>query len=327
MAQRGEEIKVGALIVAALVLFLTALVLVGGVNLLRKKQVTYTAYFKFAGGLEPATFVRFGGLKVGTVQAAEIDPQDSTRIRVKLRVAAETPVRTNSRARVSTLGLLGENYVEISPGTRDAARLEPGSEIPALEIVQLAEVFNNVNNITVNANRLVNDIDDRFLTLADNTQRLIDNLNSLVGPENRQRLESALANTDALLAETRPHLKTTLANLDAASAKLGPTLDNANSTITQARALTGNMNSVVEENRQEIRKALLDLRAALTEAQHLMGDMQDTLGSNRANLDEALENIRISSQNLKQFTDTIKQQPFSLIRIKAQKDRRPPLGK
>lgn len=327
MAQKGEEIKVGALAVVATVLFLSALAFVGGVNLLRKKQVTYTTYFKFAGGLEPGTFVRFGGLKVGAVQSAEIDPQDSTRIRVRLLVAAGTPVRVNSRARISTLGFLGENYVEISPGTRDVARLEPGSEIAALEIVQLAEVFNNVNNITVNANKLVNDIDDRFLVLADNTHRLLDNMNSLVGPENRQRIESALANTDALLAETRSRLKTTLANLDAASAKLRSTLDNANSAITQTKTLVGNMDSVVEENRQEIRKALLDLRAALTEAQRLMGDVQETLDANRANLDETLENIRASSQNLKQFTDTIKQRPFSLIRIKAQKDRVPPLGK
>ncbi|MBI1982743.1 MAG: hypothetical protein HYS61_00925, partial [Acidobacteria bacterium] len=49
--------------------------------------------------------------------------------------------------------------------------------------------------------------------------------------------------------------------------------------------------------------------------------------NNRANLDEAIENIRVSSQNLKQFTDTIKRRPFSLIRIKAEKERIPPTGK
>ena len=56
-------------------------------------------------------------------------------------------------------------------------------------------------------------------------------------------------------------------------------------------------------------------------------NLNDTLESNRGNLDESLENIRVSSQNLKQFTDTIKQRPFSLIRIKAEKDRLPPTGK
>ena len=59
----------------------------------------------------------------------------------------------------------------------------------------------------------------------------------------------------------------------------------------------------------------------------MTGDVPETWDANRANLDETLENIRASSQNLKQFTDTIKQRPFSLIRIKAQKDRVPPLGK
>ena len=274
MAKRQEEIKAGALIVVTIVLFLTALIFVGGVNLLRKQRVTYTTYFKFAGGLEPGAFVRFGGLKVGTVQSAEIDPKDSTRIRVRLSVNSSTPVRANSRARISTLGFLGENYVEVSPGTRDAELLKPGSELPAAEIVQLADVFNNVNNITVNANKLVNDLDDKFLVLANNADKLITNLNTVVGPENRQHLQAALANVDAMLAETRPHLKGSLANIDTASAKLGPTIDNANQTITQTKTLANNLHGTIEENRKEIREALIRLRASLIEAQALMANVQ-----------------------------------------------------
>jgi hypothetical protein len=97
MAKRDEEIKVGALIVAAVILFLTALVMVGGFNLFRKRMVSYTTYVKFAGGLEPGSFVRFAGLKVGTVQAAEIDRRDSTRIRVRFQVRARPSVRIRGR--------------------------------------------------------------------------------------------------------------------------------------------------------------------------------------------------------------------------------------
>src|SRR6266478_3950474 len=145
MAKGNEEIKVGAVVVVSAVLFLTALVFLGGINLFRHKRVVYTAYFKFAGGLEPGSFVRFGGMKVGTVQEAEIDPNDSTRIRMRMQVTDGTPIRTNSTARISSLGFLGENYIEISPGTRDAPKLPPGSDIPSAEIVQLADVFANVN--------------------------------------------------------------------------------------------------------------------------------------------------------------------------------------
>lgn len=327
MARNREEIKVGAMVVVAAVLFLTALVFVGGVNLLRKKKVTYTTYFKFAGGLEPGSFVRFGGLKVGTVQSATIDPRDSTRIRVVLQVAEGTPIRANSKARISSLGFLGENYVEVSPGTLDAPPLPPGSEVPALEIVQLADVFNNVNNVTVNANKLVSDLNDRVIAVADNANQLISSLNATVSPENREHLTRALANTDALLAENRPRINSTLEHLDSLTAKLGPTLDKTDATIGKTNTLVGNMNGLVQENRKEIHEALLQLRNSLRDAQNLILEVNDTLEMNRTNLDETLENIRISSENLKQFTNTIKRRPFSLVRVKTEKDRVPPTGK
>ena len=59
----------------AALLFLVALVFVGGMDLLRKKKAEYTTYFKFAGGLEPGSLVRYGGMKVGTVKSAELEPE------------------------------------------------------------------------------------------------------------------------------------------------------------------------------------------------------------------------------------------------------------
>ncbi len=326
MAPKHEEVKVGTVVVLAALLFLSAVVFVGGANLFRKR-VSYTTYFKFAGGLEPGSYVRFGGLKVGTVQSADIDPQDSTRVRVRLLVNANTPVRSNSKARISTLGFLGENYVEVSPGTRDAARIPSGSEIPALEITQLADVFNNVNNVTVNANKLVNDLDDRVLVLSSNINQLVSSLNQVVRPENRAHLDAALANVDAMLAELRPKVRDTLANLEATSAKLDPAVDKAGTLITHADTLVGNMNGLIAENRGEIHQAVLRLSDSLVDLKQALAEINDLLANNRENLDQSLENIRAASQNLKQFTDTIKQRPFSLVRIKTEKDRVPPAGK
>ena len=327
MARTNEEIKVGVVVVVGALLFLVALIFVGGVNMLRKPKVEYTTYFKFAGGLEPGSIVRFGGFKVGTIKSAALDQGDSTRIRVSLQVDAGTPVRTNSKARISSLGFLGENYLEISAGTRDAAMLPPGSEIPTLEIVQLADVFNNVNNITVNATKLVNDLDDRVLALSDNANELIKNLNEVVSPENKEHFGSVLANADGMLKESRPHMENTLNNLETASGKVAPAIDNLNGTISKADKLTDHLDTVVVENRKEIHDTLLRLQTSLADAERMINDLDDTLGANRGNLDETLENLRATSENLKEFTDTLKQRPYSLIRIKTEKDRLPPGGK
>ncbi len=327
MARTNEEIKVGVVVIVAALLFLVALVFVGGVNLLRKKKVEYTTYFKFAGGLEPGSLVRFGGFKVGTIKSASLDPEDTTRIRVILQVDEGTPIHTNSKARISSLGFLGENYLEISAGTRDAPPLPPGSEIPTVEIVQLADVFNNVNNITVNATKLVNDLDDRILALSDNANQLIKSLNEVVSAENKEHIGSVLANADGMLKESRPHMEKTLDNLETASGKVSPAIDNLNGTISKANKLTDHLDAVVMENRKEIHDTLLRLQASLADAERMINDLDDTLGANRGNLDETLENIRATSENLKEFTDTLKQRPYSLIRVKAEKDRLPPGGK
>jgi phospholipid/cholesterol/gamma-HCH transport system substrate-binding protein len=324
MARSNEEIKVGVVVAVAAALFLVALVFVGGFDLLRKKKSEYTTYFKFAGGLEPGSLVRYGGLKVGTVKSANLDIADSTRIKVVLQVEPKTPIKTNSQARISSLGFLGENYVEVSPGTRNAALLPAGSEIPAMEIVQLSDVFNNVNNITVNATKLVNDLDEQILVLSKNSNELIRNLNDVVSPENKEHFSSVMANTDGMLKESRPHIEKTLANLDTVTGKMGPILDNLNGTLGKANTLTDHLDGVLVENRQQIHDTLLRLQTSLADAERIINDLDDTLGANRGNLDETLENIRVTSQNLKEFTDTLKQHPYSLIRIKAEKDRVPP---
>ncbi len=47
------------------------------------------------------------------------------------------------------------------------------------------------------------------------------------------------------------------------------------------------------------------------------------LVANRQHLDVSMENFRVSSENIREFTDTIKQRPYSLVRIKNPPDRKP----
>ena len=108
---------------------------------------------------------------------------------------------------------------------------------------------------------------------------------------------------------------------------MSPAIDNLNVTMGKANNLTDHLDGVVVENRKEIHDSLLRLQTSLADAQRMINDLDDTLGANRGNLDETLENIRATSENLKEFTDTLKQRPYSLIRIKSEKDRVPPGGK
>ncbi|MCI0404397.1 MAG: MlaD family protein [Acidobacteria bacterium] len=119
--QRGEEVKVGLFVLAAIALLLAAFGLVGGANIFGTPKNYYTLRTKFAGGIESGSPVRYAGMKVGRVEKLGFDPEDPGRAVVTISVDPQTPVRVDSTAKITSLGMLGENYVEISAGTKATA--------------------------------------------------------------------------------------------------------------------------------------------------------------------------------------------------------------
>ena len=79
-------------------------------------------------GLTESSPVLFNGIRFGAVRSIELVPEDTRKVRVLITIRDDTPVRTNSRARVSQQGLAGLTAMEITPGTPDAAMLQAKQE-------------------------------------------------------------------------------------------------------------------------------------------------------------------------------------------------------
>src|SRR5437763_12435128 len=82
--------------------------------------IEYRAVFKSVAGLNKGDEVRYGGLPVGSVTRMDIDPADPTRIIVAFRVRRGTPVRADTKASITQVGLLGAPYLHLDPGSRTA---------------------------------------------------------------------------------------------------------------------------------------------------------------------------------------------------------------
>src|SRR5471030_1449743 len=122
-----ERTLVGLFVLIAVGMLIgTMLVISGGVGI---STVAHRAYFKFAGGVQPGAPVRYGGLTVGKVTRVRVDPGNSTRIEIELVVNRDAPLKTDSVAKISTLGPLTDNYIEISTGSERAALAPPGSTL------------------------------------------------------------------------------------------------------------------------------------------------------------------------------------------------------
>lgn len=323
MNQRSEEIKVGIFVLATLAVIILVLAVVGGLNVTRRPQVNYVARFKFAGGIEPGAPVRFAGLKVGRVERAQIDPQDPTRVRVVLSIRGGTPVHTDSVARISTLGLLGENYIEVSPGTATAAVLSGGGELKVQETAQFSELMNQMSVVMGDAQGLVKDLRANVKQISGKADQLLANLNELTDAENRKHVHNVLHESDRTIAMVRPRLDSITKNVDETSVKMRQLLDDIQGTRKRADELLTNLNNLVGKEDSDLRQSILHVRDTMARAEKLVTDLQYTMHGNRDNIDEILENFRVSSENFREFTDHIKQRPYSLIRVKNPPERRP----
>jgi len=318
MESKREQALVGLFVlVAGGVLVATVFALTGAFG---GTAATYRAYFPFAGGLEPGATVRYaGGPKVGRVEKLQLDSKDSTRIEITFSVRSGLPVKTDSHVKIMSLSPLGDNHLEIVPGSEKAALATAGMILPSDPYVDFNALTAKINDIAPQAQQLLKTLNER----ASELQVTLARVNDLLSDSNRANLAATLAETRGMIAENRAPLKSTLQNVNSATQKLEPLLQDLRKTSAQANETLNHVDSLIGENRADVRQAVKDLRASLATVNDLTGRLDQILDVNSDNIDELLENLRYVSQNLKEFTNTIKTRPYTLIRANNPREHKP----
>lgn len=280
----------------------------------------YRAYFRNAGGLGPGSEVRYaGGPPVGRVTSVHTDVEDPTRMEIEFRVGDQVPVKTDSKAKISSLGPLGDNFLGIIPGSVASPPAPSGTVLTAMDYASFDDLATKINNLAPQASVLLQNLNARVTELQETIRRV----NGLLDTNNRANIAASLANVRGMLAEDRPVLHSTLNNLNSASSKLGPLIGDLRKTAGQANIALSHIDATVLENRPDLRQAVSEMRATLTSASALTDQFNSLLNTNSDNLDVIIANLRDVTENLKAFTERIKTRPASLIRSSAPPDREP----
>jgi phospholipid/cholesterol/gamma-HCH transport system substrate-binding protein len=129
-----DQLKVGVVILAAIGILTVAVLRLGDAAHLFARRYTLVAILPNASGLRVGGGVQIAGQLSGTVRAIDFLPvdNDTTRnLRVELEIdeVAQQQVRADSRARLRTLGLLGDKVIDITPGTQRYNVLRAGDTL------------------------------------------------------------------------------------------------------------------------------------------------------------------------------------------------------
>src|SRR5262249_267563 len=226
-------------------------------------------------------------------------------------------------------------------GSERAPLLPGGVDMPSSEMFGLPQLGDSVQAMLPDVQRalvkLNNSLDGLQVTLA--------RANDLLNDRNRSAIAHSLANADQLLAETRPKLtasldqmnrvlndaepkvSASLTNLQDVTAKLSPLLDDIKKVSAQADETLAHVDATLMENRSDVRTTVVSLRDTLSKSTVLLDHLNRALDQNSDNIDGLLENTRISTENLRGLTETLRSRPASLIRGVQAEDRQPGGGR
>lgn len=150
--KRTDELKAGIFITLGLALFAATIFIMGSERQIFARLDDFFTTFRDVKGLSEGAPVRLGGITVGRVASIGFsqDPSDvSIHVRFFVNSKFLERIHTDSEVTIETQGLLGDKFLNISPGI-EIAPLPPGSTMKSSEPAEIAGILSKAGVIVEN---------------------------------------------------------------------------------------------------------------------------------------------------------------------------------
>ena len=265
-----REIKAAIIVVAGIAAFYI------GFNFLRSKSLfhktnTYYAYFPHSGGLKTGTQITVNGVKVGSVEAVDLE-EKTARIKMTLECSENFTFSKNSVADLYN-SLLGGAGLQIIPAFDDAPIAVSGDELKShIQEDMLASVTSSLKPTQEKLTHL--------LVQADTTLTSVNKILDTKTTEDLKKTITELSNTMQHLNQASVSLN---AMLSANQASLRNTLQNADKITTDLSKVSGELSAA------ELNKVIADAQTTLSNLNTLLSDISSGKGTiGKLMKDEAL---------------------------------------
>lgn len=155
----GQNLKLGLLIVAGLIIFTLGVFFIGSKQNLFGDSIMLSSVFKNVNGLQLGNNVRYSGVNVGTVK--NIKFLNDTAICVDMLINRESGnlIKYSSLATINSDGLVGSMVLNIIPNSDVSSRtIKEGDTLESLSQVATADMLNTLNQTNENAALLTADL-------------------------------------------------------------------------------------------------------------------------------------------------------------------------
>lgn len=247
-------------------------------------------------GLSEGSQVQYNGIAVGTVEELRLAPDDPRRVLATLRVQADTPVKADTRAKMSMTGITGTPIIQLTGGS-------PGSPM-------LADVDNReIPVIQTEPSALQN--------IADTANRLVERLDRVLSEQNIRHIAGTLQNVDALtrsIADQREDLRALIVNARRSSEQLEATLTHTRGAAEKIdRQLADRLPGLIAK----LDHTLDELDSAASGANRIVTENRGAIHSfandGLAQLGPTLSELRALVRDLRRISDRLERSPANYL--------------
>ncbi|MFL6201549.1 MAG: MlaD family protein [Thermoanaerobaculia bacterium] len=261
MPRSASVIRVGLVILAAFAVLSVGIFLIGEKNNFFSRKNRYFIQFNSVSGLKPGNPVQLNGVDVGTVEKVVL-PQNPTEEHIQIWISVDAhygerirgPVDPriastsgagapgSSQARIKTLGLLGDKYIDLSTGAPELPAIPNEGQIPAAQPTNVDALLASGEDVMDN----VVEISASLSTILGRMERGEGLLGELTtDSESGRRLRSSIVGTTEALERIATTIETgkgplgRLLNDKAMADQIAGSLDRFEALLTQAQSGPG----------------------------------------------------------------------------------------
>ena len=220
--------QIGLFVLAGFIVFIIFIFFIGSKSKLFDSTTYVFAKFENVSGLKKGAQVQMAGMSVGNVADIRLPRRAGERVIVRLKIDNDALplIHLDSRAEISSEGLIGNKIVEITPGTDSARAVTPRDTLIGEKPLELASIYDTLNT----AVQRVNNLTEEAVLVLNSVRNGTGTIARLINDDALHRdLEGLVLESRALASQAQLSVASTTNRINGLSDQLSTTITRINS--------------------------------------------------------------------------------------------------
>lgn len=153
----SQKIKTGLFVIGGVAILALIIFFIGNQKNLFRSTFKVHANYRTVNGLQEGNFVQFAGINVGVVDLIDIKSDTSVDVVMSIRSKVKEFIKTDSKAKIASDGIMGDKLIQIMPGSDSAKQIADNGQLIAVTpfdmdkvMTKVDKVFSNIDTLTGN---------------------------------------------------------------------------------------------------------------------------------------------------------------------------------